>query len=226
MLRRSPPGVPAAQKQLWRASPPRRRTPVGVPAPQEQLCWASPPIRSSAGGCPHPAGTHWRASPTRRSCSGGLPLPAGANFPLVTKETKKRCRRNIHTLNFTREDAIKIKYYQVVGISRTYYLSIETISRPPQSRETVPLIAGGNSLKKIEHSPANQKTRINRYNYKKAQTTGNPLRDNAEMRGAVKSFQSECKHRVLHSHSKLYIFSILMSCNFRIKIAEYESLNL
>jgi hypothetical protein len=36
------------------------------------------------------------------------------------------------------EDDIKIKYKQVVGISRTYYLSKETISRPPQSRETIP----------------------------------------------------------------------------------------
>jgi hypothetical protein len=53
-------------------------------------------------------------------------------------------RRSIHMLNFTYEDDIKIKYKQVSVISRTYYryLSKETISRPPQSRETIPLILG------------------------------------------------------------------------------------
>jgi hypothetical protein len=59
--------------------------------------------------------------------------------PPRRRETKKRSRRSIHMLNFTYEDDIKIKYEQVVGISRTYYLSKETISRPPQSRETIPL---------------------------------------------------------------------------------------
>jgi hypothetical protein len=44
-------------------------------------------------------------------------------------------------LNFTYEDDIKIKYKHVAGISRTYYLSKETISRLPQSRETIPLKA-------------------------------------------------------------------------------------
>jgi hypothetical protein len=42
-------------------------------------------------------------------------------------------------LNFTYEDDIKIKNKHAVGISRTFYLSIETISRPPQSRETIHL---------------------------------------------------------------------------------------
>jgi hypothetical protein len=42
-------------------------------------------------------------------------------------------------LNFTYEDDIKIKNKHVAGISRTYYLPIQTISRPLQSRETIPL---------------------------------------------------------------------------------------
>jgi hypothetical protein len=37
-------------------------------------------------------------------------------------------------LNFTYEDHIKIKNKHVAGISRTFYLSTETISRPPQCR--------------------------------------------------------------------------------------------
>jgi hypothetical protein len=41
--------------------------------------------------------------------------------------------------NFTYEDDIKIKSKHVAGISRTFHLSIETLSRPPQSRETIPL---------------------------------------------------------------------------------------
>jgi hypothetical protein len=47
--------------------------------------------------------------------------------------------RSIHMLNFTYEDDIKIKNKHVAGISRTFYLSTETISRPPQSCETIPL---------------------------------------------------------------------------------------
>jgi hypothetical protein len=43
-------------------------------------------------------------------------------------------------LNFKYEDDIKIKNKHVPGMSRTFYLSKETISRPPQSRETIPLI--------------------------------------------------------------------------------------
>jgi hypothetical protein len=41
--------------------------------------------------------------------------------------------------NFTYEDDIKIENKHVAGILRTFYLSTETISRPPQSRETIPL---------------------------------------------------------------------------------------
>jgi hypothetical protein len=42
-------------------------------------------------------------------------------------------------MNFLYEEDIKIKHKQVAGISSTFYLSTETISRPPQSRETIPL---------------------------------------------------------------------------------------
>jgi hypothetical protein len=48
-------------------------------------------------------------------------------------------KHTVHMLNFAHEEDIKIKYKQVAGISRTYYQSKETISRPPQSRETIPL---------------------------------------------------------------------------------------
>jgi hypothetical protein len=41
--------------------------------------------------------------------------------------------------NYSHEDDIKIKNEHVAGISRTYYLPIQTINRPPQSRETIPL---------------------------------------------------------------------------------------
>jgi hypothetical protein len=50
-------------------------------------------------------------------------------------------------LNFTYEDDVKIKNKHVAGVSRTYYLSIETISRPPQSRDTIHL--KGISVKNI-----------------------------------------------------------------------------
>jgi hypothetical protein len=42
-------------------------------------------------------------------------------------------------LNFTYKEDIKIKNKHVAGISRTFYLSTETIGRPPQSREIIPL---------------------------------------------------------------------------------------
>jgi hypothetical protein len=68
--------------------------------------------------------------------------PAGEVFtpnhpPLKRRETY---RRSIHMSNFTYEDDIKIKNKHVAEISMTFYLSIETISSPPQSRETIPLI--------------------------------------------------------------------------------------
>jgi hypothetical protein len=40
---------------------------------------------------------------------------------------------------FTYKYAIKIKNKHVAGVSRTFYLSKEIISRPPQSRETIPI---------------------------------------------------------------------------------------
>jgi hypothetical protein len=46
-----------------------------------------------------------------------------------------------HMLNFTYEDNSKIKSKHVAGISRTFHLSMETLSRPPQSCETIPLIS-------------------------------------------------------------------------------------
>jgi hypothetical protein len=48
----------------------------------------------------------------------------------------------IFITSFKYEEEIKIKYKQVAGISRTYYqpISVETISRSPQSRKTIPLI--------------------------------------------------------------------------------------
>jgi hypothetical protein len=42
-------------------------------------------------------------------------------------------------LIFTYEDNVKIKNKHVAGISRTIYLSTETISSPPQACETIPL---------------------------------------------------------------------------------------
>jgi hypothetical protein len=50
-------------------------------------------------------------------------------------------RRSIHMLNFTYEDDITIKNKHVAGISRTFYLSTETISGSPQSRQTISLNA-------------------------------------------------------------------------------------
>jgi hypothetical protein len=52
---------------------------------------------------------------------------------------KKNDAGEAYMLNFTYEDDIKIKNKYVAGISRTFYLSTETFSRPPQSRETIPL---------------------------------------------------------------------------------------
>jgi hypothetical protein len=42
-------------------------------------------------------------------------------------------------LKFTYDDDIEFKTEHDAGISWTFYLSVETISRPPQSRETIPL---------------------------------------------------------------------------------------
>jgi hypothetical protein len=59
--------------------------------------------------------------------------------PPRRRETYKWYRRSIHKLNFTYEDDFKIKNKHAAGVSTTFYLSPETISRPPQPRETIPL---------------------------------------------------------------------------------------
>jgi hypothetical protein len=41
--------------------------------------------------------------------------------------------------NFNYEDGFKINYKYFPAISRALYLSTETISRPPQLHETIPL---------------------------------------------------------------------------------------
>jgi hypothetical protein len=51
-----------------------------------------------------------------------------------------RWRLSIHMLNFTSEDDFKIENKYVADISRTLNLSTDTISGPPQSRETITLI--------------------------------------------------------------------------------------
>jgi hypothetical protein len=67
-----------------------------------------------------------------------LKTPAGAVLSPDHPPPRRRetYRRSIHMLNFTYEGNIKIKNEHV---ARTFYLSTETISRPPQSRETIPL---------------------------------------------------------------------------------------
>jgi hypothetical protein len=66
------------------------------------------------------------------------------NFPrfslLLCGERRKSDTGEAYILNFTYEDDLKIKNKHVAGVSRTFYLSTETISRPPQSREPIPLM--------------------------------------------------------------------------------------
>jgi hypothetical protein len=110
--------------------------------------------RHSSGGRPRSAGAALAGvtTPQERSsgrpCSAGaalvgVPFSAGANFPRITLPLgggrRKSEASKAHMLNFTYEDDIKFKNKHVAGISRTFYLSVETISRPPQSRETIPL---------------------------------------------------------------------------------------
>jgi hypothetical protein len=45
----------------------------------------------------------------------------------------------INMFNFNYEDGFKINYKYFSAISRALYLSTETISRPPQFHETIPL---------------------------------------------------------------------------------------
>jgi hypothetical protein len=63
-----------------------------------------------------------------------VPRPAGAKFPRVTLLLRGGRRKS------NADDAyIEIKNKYVVGISITFYIPIETINRPPQSRETITL---------------------------------------------------------------------------------------
>jgi hypothetical protein len=54
-----------------------------------------------------------------------------ADRPPPRRRETYRYRRSLHMLIFTYEDDIKIKNYHVEVISRTFYLSTETISRLP-----------------------------------------------------------------------------------------------
>jgi hypothetical protein len=49
--------------------------------------------------------------------------------------------QHIYMLNFVYEEDIKIRTKYFPAISMILYLSKKTISRPPQSHETIPLIA-------------------------------------------------------------------------------------
>jgi hypothetical protein len=85
-----------------------------------------------------PPGVHaqqdplWRASTLRRSKFSPFSLLLGGG-------RRKSDAGEAYMLNFSYEDDIKIKNKHVVGVSRTFYLSTETISRPPQSEATIPL---------------------------------------------------------------------------------------
>jgi hypothetical protein len=50
-----------------------------------------------------------------------------------------KSRQSVHMLNFEYEDDIKMKIKNLASISRTLYLTTETISRPPNLHETIPL---------------------------------------------------------------------------------------
>jgi hypothetical protein len=70
-----------------------------------------------------------------------LKTPTGAVFSPGHPSSRRSetYRPSIHTLNFTYEDDHKIKFKYFAGTSRTICLSTETISRPPQSCETISL---------------------------------------------------------------------------------------
>jgi hypothetical protein len=54
---------------------------------------------------------------------------------------------------------LRLKIKLVAGISRTFYLSIETIRRPPQSRETIPLKAVLD-LEMVQHCQLHKKLKV------------------------------------------------------------------
>jgi hypothetical protein len=108
----------ATPVSLLRLPPPRRRVNQGKFAP------AVPAVRAAPAE---------RGRPLERSC--------GAWTPAKEEEDVKAMpgKHTYSMLNFTYEDNIKIKSKHVAGISKTFHQSIETHSRPPQSRETIPL---------------------------------------------------------------------------------------
>jgi hypothetical protein len=119
------------------ASDARRRNPQWI-----TLSLRAPKIRQNvASGRPRPAGAALAGVPAPQERTSGRPRPAGVNFPRFTlllggwrrKSNTGEAYRYIPPgmLNFTYEDDIKIKNKHVEGISRTYYLPIQTISRPP-----------------------------------------------------------------------------------------------
>jgi hypothetical protein len=65
-------------------------------------------------------------------------LPGTALLKYVV-HFQMRHRQYTYMLNFVYEDDIKIRNKYFPAISRILYLSKKTISRPPQSHETIPL---------------------------------------------------------------------------------------
>jgi hypothetical protein len=103
---------------------------LGIKTPAGVILPGSPSLKRGK----NPPDCCLRTSPLHRSKFSRVhPTPR-------SREPYKRYWQSIHMLNFTYEDDIKIKNKHVAEISRTFYLSTETISRPPQSRETIPLI--------------------------------------------------------------------------------------
>jgi hypothetical protein len=147
----------ASPVSLLRLPPPRRRVnrgkfaPAGRERPEAAVCqifaallgqviWGELRLRASwcRGGDPTPQRNDAPSLAGAFKNLLNLKTPAGVVFSLGLLGGGEMYWRSIHMLNFTYEDNIKIKYKQVAGISRTYYLSKETISRPTQSRETIP----------------------------------------------------------------------------------------
>jgi hypothetical protein len=73
-----------------------------------------------------------KRNPQKHFAHRQVPSHCGVYFEM-------RCRKYTHMLNFVYEDGIKIRNKYFPAISRILYLSKKTISRPPQSHETIPL---------------------------------------------------------------------------------------
>jgi hypothetical protein len=131
----------ASPVSLLRLRPPRRKENRGKFAPA---------VRG------RPPELRLRGVYARRSHSGGFwPLKKGGcsgekftcglqvyGWERFTIRGAYDVEKSSHMLNFTYEDDLKLKKKHVAGVSRTFYLSTEAISRPPQSRETIPLRHG------------------------------------------------------------------------------------